>query len=194
MLILASVATVIAVNVYKEGKEISYITISTTPNRTEFFVGEKPNYEGLRINAVLKNGDSQSIDYTECVISGFDNSVATDKQTITVKYKEFTAKFDIKIKEAPKPTPTLKGISMQTLPKTVYKLGEGLDTNGGVILREYSDGSTKIIGLVNSYIVDWEDAVKAGPGTYTLTVKYKENSIIKQTTYDITIESPEATE
>ena len=81
--------------------------------------------------------------------------------------------------------PALASIKLKTLPKTQYKLGEWLDTNGGIILREYVDGTTAEITLVNSYVSGFVD-IKT-PGTYKLTVKYVENGIVARTTYTVTV-------
>jgi hypothetical protein len=77
------------------------------------------------------------------------------------------------------------GITLETLPKTEYRIDEWLDTTGGVLLCEYADGSVYRLSLVNSYIFGWENV--NGPGEYVLTVKYMENGTLAETTYTITV-------
>ena len=190
-IVLAVVIIAVLVNTIKDSKEITQIFISSTPNKTVYYVGEKANYEGLSVTVVYKNGKTASIPYYECTITGFDTTASSENQTVTVRYQGYEADFYIIVKDIPKPTPVLVRIYLEELPKTEYKADEWLDTNGGIIIREYKDGSTRYLTLVNSYIYGWEAALEAFEagveGPYTLTVKYKENGILAETTYDITI-------
>ncbi len=189
VLVLALVIVILTVvnNYKKQGNEISYILISSTPNDTDYFVGEEADYDGLIVKATRRNGEQFIVPISECKITGFDSSAPAEKQTISVQYEGFIVTFSITIKEMPKPTPVLMNIYFEKLPKTEYKVGEWLETSGGVFIREYKDGTTKRLNLVNSYIRGWEEAYAAGPGTYTLTVVYVENGDLAETTYDITI-------
>ena len=85
------------------------------------------------------------------------------------------------------PAPVLKQIRLETLPKTEYTLGERLDTSGGVLLCEYTDGSARRINLTSSMVSGF-DKVKS-PGTYTLTVRYEEKGVVATTTYAIRVMS-----
>lgn len=188
---LISVLLVIVIGANKRGNEISHILISSTPNKTVYYVGEEADYEGLHVTVIRRNGKQSTVPISECTITGFDNTAPAESQTISVRYEGFIAPFYITVKEAPKPTPVLVGIYLEELPKTEYKADEWLDTNGGVIVREYKDGSIMRISLVNSYVFGWEAALQAfeagEEGPYTLTVKYKEGGILVETTYEITI-------
>lgn len=90
----------------------------------------------------------------------------------------------------------LIGIYIDTLPKTIYKKGEWLDTNNGVLMRYYSDGSTSPIALINNYVYGWSDVYYDGEfGEHVLTVKYVENDVIHHTRYTIRlVEDLEVTE
>ena len=178
------VLTVVLPAIEENGQQIKSIMISSTPDKTIYLVGEEANYDGLRVFVTRNNGETFTVRAVKCQISGFDSAKA-GSQAITVSYEGFTASFFIKVEEPPKVVPVLTGIRLETLPKTQYKLGEWLDTNGGVIVREYADGSTANITLVNSYVSGFAD-IKT-PGTFELTVKYKENVIVCKTTYTITV-------
>lgn len=84
-------------------------------------------------------------------------------------------------------------IELETLPKTEYKVGEWLDTTGGVILRHYTNGTTYRISLVNSdihcFVIDSAAGtyVTQQPGVYKLVVEDTKNGITCRTTYDITV-------
>ncbi|MBQ3012935.1 MAG: bacterial Ig-like domain-containing protein [Clostridia bacterium] len=188
---LISMLLVIVIGANKQGNEIGHISISSTPNKTTYYVGEEADYEGLKITVTRRNGKQTTVPISKCIITGFDNTEPAEKQTISVQYEGFIATFSITVKETPKPTSTLVGIYLEELPKIEYKADEWLDTSGGVIVREYKDGTTKRISLVNSYVYGWEAAQaafeKGEKGPYTLTVKYKEGGILVETTYEITI-------
>ena len=189
LVLIAAVAaimlTVVIPGIEAHGQEISSITISAVPNKLVYLVGEEANYDGLRVLVTLNNGDTYTIRASRCEITGFDSSKAMQGQQIKVSYEGFSASFYIKIEEPPKDTPALKSIRLETLPKTEYKLGEWLDTTGGVIIREYVDGSTARLTLTNSDVYGFV-AIKE-PGTYELTVKIVEKGIVCKTTYTITV-------
>ena len=92
----------------------------------------------------------------------------------------------------PKPTeptptePILVKISLAVMPKTEYKVGEVLDTSGGVILCQYSDGTIRRIDLTNNAVSGFHSSAA---GTYALTVKYTEKGVTAQTTYAISVKS-----
>ena len=174
-------------NKKKEGEEVTGITISSTPYDLEYIVGEDIDYDGLIIIATQRNGNTFSVPLTDCTISGYDNTKATDSLTIRVEYKGYIVTFNVQVKEAPKPV-TLASIEMYILPKTVYKISEGLslDTTGGYILRKYSDGSEKTLPLINAYVTNFDK--NWGRGFHTVHVKYKEGGIPKYTEYEIWVD------
>lgn len=120
-------------------------------------------------------------------VTGFDSSNVAEELTINVKYSDFTCKFYISVKEVPKPDPVLVSISVAEMPKTEYKVDERmLDLSGALITKHYNDGTTKNTIILHSYVSGWQEA-RGNPGTHTLTIKFKENGVIKTTTFEITI-------
>ena len=162
--------------------------------KLKYYVGEEADYTGLSVAVNKYNGTVEYVEYSAANASdftfiGFDSTRPFDDQIITVVYKGFSCTYHITVKEVPKPKPTLVGITIEVMPKTQYKVGEWLDTDGGMLLKHYSDGTTERTILVNNYISDgWDEAWAGGPGTYTLTVKYKEEgSKSVKITYEIII-------
>ena len=175
ILLVLFVLTTIGFVVYKNHqKQIKNISISSTPYDTEYYVGEELNTEGLSIQVLRNNKEFYFVDASKCDISGFDSSKPVERQIITVSYKGFICTFSVSIIELPKPVPVLKSIYIETLPKTEYKVGESLDTTGGVLVREYQDGSSARITLINWYVYGFDSST---PGTYTLTLMYYEKNI-----------------
>ena len=86
--------------------------------------------------------------------------------------------------QEPAPVVVLEKIEVATKPtKTVYQIGESLDTTGLTLKATYSDGTTKKIS--SGFTVSGFDSATAG--TKTVTVKYEG----KMTTFTVTVEQKE---
>lgn len=164
--------------------QINRISVSSLPAKTEYFINEEFKTDGLIIEVTKNDGDFYLITGDKCDITGFDSSKPIENQVITVTYKKFKCTFMITIKELPQSVPVLVEIYLDELPKTEYKVGESLDTSGGIIVREYQDGSTRFLNLINYYVYGF---TSEKVGEYTLTVIYVENGIQVQTTYEIIV-------
>ena len=164
--------------------------ISSEPSKKSYYVGDDVNYSGLEIYLRGENLTQYYVSYDEAPddfkISGFDSSAPAEKQTITVEYGGFTDTFVVEIKELPVAQPTLTDIHLDPMPKTEYKLGEPFTIKDAMIVCTYSDGSTKSVALELNHLSGFS-AIKNGVGTYTITVKYRENGIVAQTTYTVTV-------
>lgn len=168
------------------------INISAPPSKTVYYVGDTPNYSGLKIGVeqVGDNGYLLTYDenYSELTITGFDSSAPAKEQTITVQYKGFTTTFTVEIKELVAQT-HLVGIRVDPLPKkTTYKLGQALSYTGGRLICEYSDGTTKTLYLDDPGVsVSGFGAIYA-PGEYDITVEYfDDKGGYAKTTFKITM-------
>lgn len=166
-------------------KKITQITISSVPTKTVYYVNDAFDPSGIKIEAVYNNGSRTVVDLSQCTISGFDSSKASEAQEITIRYKSYKVVFNVIIKDVPRLLPKLTQIYIQTMPKTEYKVGERLNTSGGQFVCEYSDGSITVFDLTNNYVYGWE--MVDGPGTYELTVYYVENGDMASCTYTITV-------
>lgn len=187
VLIIAAVVvfTMVIPAIKRNGEQIEYIMISSSPEKTVYLIGEEANYDGLKVKVVRKNGDSFTVRYKQCEITGF-NSNKAGACKINVKYENLTTHFSVKIEEPPRLTPALESVTLETWPnKTEYKLGEWLDTTGGVILCKYVDGSVYRITLQNSHISGFSVADKLGE--QTITVKYIEKGVPYKLYYTINV-------
>lgn len=184
ILIITAIATPLAISYSRYLKAIDFISLNSAPSTIEYYIGENIDYSGLKIQVTKNNGDIYFVNADDCEISGFDSSMPTENQVVTVKYKGFTCTFDVIIKELPQSVSVLVGIYLETLPKTEYKVGENLDTTGGVIVREYKDGSTSKISLVNNYVYNFSSNK---PGEYILNIIYIENGLQAETSYTIVV-------
>lgn len=186
VLVFAAVMAVITNNAISaaKGNEVSQVAISSLPDKLVYYVGEEPSYTGLIITTTLNNGTSFTEGPEACTFSGFNSEFAELEQRITVTYGEHTFVFTVDIKERPRPVATLKSISLKTLPKTEYKVGNALSVSGGIILVEYNDGSTREIQLKYGHISGFSTEVA---GNFTITVLVEEGGILATCTYNITV-------
>lgn len=178
------------VQIDKENKTVKGIAVSVLPKNV-YYVGEEFDPENLMIQVIAGSNEySYFVDYpnADIKLDGFDSSVPNDDLKITVKYKEFTTSFGVKILEIPSLNPTLKEISVGGL-KTTYTLEKWnrlrLNLEGATLKCVYTDDSVKEIPLIPSYIYG-ANKVDA-PGEYEITVKYSEGAIQKEISVKITI-------
>ena len=178
-------------SVREEQRRVTKIEITDFP-KLQYYVGDNADYSGLAIVIIRKNGETERVEYNSATassftITGFDSSKVVSAQKITVTYAGFSSAYHISVKEVPKPEPILTSISIDVMPKTQYKVGEWLDTDGGMIRKYYADGSYSDTMIIPQYISGWSKEVSNTPGTYTLTIEYKEGGVLKTTTYQITV-------
>ena len=76
--------------------EIVSVYISSKPYKTEYQVGESLELDGAELALRYGNGNTEYIDITEDMVSGFDNQTL-GRQSITVKYQDFIAKFTVEV-------------------------------------------------------------------------------------------------
>ena len=168
------------------------LTIVTPPEKTTYYVGESLSYHGMELTVTLSSGTVLDLDVTNCQITDFDSS-EPGNQTITVKYNDLKATFDVLIVPLPEVPSTSSGVpvglSFKTLPKTEYKVGEYLNVSGGILQLKYGDDTVKEIELDYSHIANTFDNTK--PGEYIIIVKYydPEHDYLAETSYTITVKA-----
>lgn len=102
-----------------------------------------------------------------------------------MRYEDFSCSFTVQIVALPTPVKTLSAVEVEILPKTEYKVGESLDTSGGVLKLIYTDGSVYRIDLLNRFVSGFSS--QEPNDALVLTVKYSENGVLVQTTYTVTV-------
>ena len=113
------------------------IEISELPTKLEYIEGEALDLSGLVVKEVYNNGDKVTI--TDYSVSGFTGEIGT--QTITVTYNDFTASFDVTVREK-----SLTSIAVTSAPlKTEYVQGQPLDTTGMVVTATYDNGTSEAV-------------------------------------------------
>ncbi len=147
-IIVAITAIVFSGYYYFNYVRMSYIQISSVSHKTEYFIGEKLDTNGLLIEAFSNKKSLGYINIDECEITGFDNT-NVGNETICIKYKKFSVSYDITIKDYPEGNVYCKSITINTLPnKTTYKVGENIDLTGATLKLNYSDGTYFVIPIM----------------------------------------------
>ena len=189
VLVIGVVTAVLLLQNKKQGEQISHINVSSMPNDVEYFLEEEFDKTGLTVQVILNNGSHYFVSADKVTVTGFDSSKVNDNLQLKVSYQGFSDYFKVKIKEFPKPAPTLVAIEVKDISKTTYTMAEWnsswLIINDAYIECQYSDGSTYRVTLTYHHIDGLGD-IKS-PGTYELTVKYDENGVLCSTPLEITI-------
>ena len=143
------------------------ISIKTPASKKEYFVGDTLDITGLALTADYSDNTS------ETVTSGFACTpliLATEGvQDITVVYGDVTSTFSVNVKAV-----EMESIDIVTVPdKTVYNVGETLQTSGLTIEAIYNNGKTETVSASNCTCTPtlFETA-----GNHTITVTYKEKT------------------
>lgn len=165
----------------QEAPTLTGISVASGPAKTEFTVGEMPDFSGLVIRKTFSDGTTENVT-AGFTFSDVDTSSAGQK-TVTVTLDGKQTSFTVTVKKAPV---VLTGISVVSGPaKDEFEVGEKPDYAGLVVRMTYSDGTTRDVtaGFTFSQI----DTSKEGKKTVTVTLEGK------QATFTITVKKAPAT-
>ena len=151
------------------------ISVATLPGKTEYSLGELLDTTGLKILVDYGSG------YTETITNGFGvyptaMNVA-GVQRIEVNYEGLSCSFEVRVKDN---AAEVDGIGVLYLPdKTLYKLGDTLDTDGLVVRAYTPNGQFDVYEGLECSPMQLNTA-----GSQTITVKYAG----KTCTFKVTVE------
>ena len=77
--------------------DVEGIEIVSEPSKTDYYVGDDFDSEGLVVHVQYSDDTERVLDHSELVITGFDSSDVELGQVITVTYHEFMDTFEINI-------------------------------------------------------------------------------------------------
>ena len=75
------------------------IEITTPATKLTYNIGEELDLAGLVVTGTYSGGSKKVLEVTKSNITGFNSSVATEKQTLTITVEGRTTTFDIRITE-----------------------------------------------------------------------------------------------
>ena len=176
---------------------LNSISISKTPNKTDYLVGEPLDltngkiklkyYETEGIN-IITTYDIINMTHSGVTITGFSSEEEGEK-TLTVTYEGKTTTFNINVHKKQK---TIKSIKMKKKPKKTEYIQdlEELNLEGGQIVVTNTDDTEEIIDL-NDEEIEILDFDNSKLGVQEIVVLYKGY----ETTFEVTVveETPDET-
>ena len=190
VLLIAGVVILILGSNNNDGTEILSISLSSYPDRIQYYIGEEFDPEGAKIQVFTNDPDSTYfVSAADLVFTGFDSSVAVESQTITISYQGFTTTFNVVVSERPSEPPVLVSIDVPNI-QTTYPLDEwnnyGPRLSKLMIVLTYSDGSTREVPLNSREHVEQPKILNA-PGTTELVIRYSDGVTTIELPITITI-------
>lgn len=146
-----------------------------TPAKTTYYLGDTFDPSGLRVRAAFNTGEVRELAAEEYELSVPDMN-QSGKQTVTITYKDnasavagpdSSTSFEIEVL-----ADVLTGVEIAKAPiKTVYYLGETLDTKGMAVKAVYGD--TKVLLDTAEYTIDATNFDTLTAGDKSITISYK---------------------
>ena len=156
------------INGYR-GETVTALTVTSQPSKTRYLVNEDLDKNSFVITATFANGTSRAVT-NKCAYTYDFSSLGT--KTVVATYEGFTTSFTVKVVN-------VVGLSINQFPsKTEYKVGETLDTDGLVVMAEYSDSSSEDVTSRTHIELITFDSV----GVKTINISYANQSTSFQVT------------
>ena len=165
---------------------VQSITMGTTP-KTNYLVGETLDVTGGTIIVTKESGNTETINITPGMVSGFNSTSEQLGQVLTVTHEGKTTTYTVNI------TDSVSNITLNPGPsKTTYKYGESLDLTGAYIDIVKVNGTTDRKSVTSSMVSGFNSTPAQGtlPSTQTVTVTYGKDTSGNDvtTTFTVTVE------
>lgn len=152
------------------------INLKITNNKNIYYTGEEINLSELIVKGIYSDDSEKTLEILKDNIINFDSNIEGTK-TITVKYGEKTAHFEIQVNKN-----TIKEIRVLKKPtKLVYKTTEDLKLNGMEVEVEYVNGKIENKEIKVENITGYDPNT---PGKQNLILEIEG----KVTNFEITVE------
>lgn len=150
------------------------IDLDSSAVKTELYVGDTFNYEGLKVVAKYEKSELQ-IELKDVTIdTSLVDTTKKGEYVVTITYEGQEAYFKVKVSEKPVEPATLVEIVVDfSLLKTTLEFGERLDLTKISAKARYSDNTEK---AYTDYTVDESGIDYGTAGTYKLKVNYEGGS------------------
>ncbi|MGI6264733.1 MAG: bacterial Ig-like domain-containing protein [Acutalibacteraceae bacterium] len=154
-------------------------SITVSPAKATHIEGQRLQPADLTVTAHYEDGTSKKLNTADFVVADYDN-VTTGKKSVTITYGGCTATVEVTVRQK-----ILTGISIGTLPRTVFGQNEEFDVNGGLIAAKFDNGTT-VNFQMKLDMISGVDTSKMGKQTVKVTFEYQGKTLT--TSYDITVQ------
>lgn len=168
---------------------LQYITVTTQPTKTSYFVGEQLDLTGVVITAHYGSDfepDKTEVVTQDCIFSPVDGTVLTyDTQSVSVEFSDggVTATTSIHLDVSLVLPVSLAVTTMPT--KTQYDSGDELDLTGIVVTATYNNGTTAVVTSSCTFNPDDGDTLTGS--NKSVTVSYESLGQIVTTSFAISV-------
>lgn len=154
--------------------------------KTEYKLNEPLSCSGGSVNVYyygVEEPEELPLTNSAFEVTGFDSSVTgTRELTVTYNYTSSKGKkikkatyYDIDVYDGK----TIESITVMSPAKTIYEIGEALDTDKGWIVVHYSDDTTDNVKMTNDMVSGFNSNINVPDGDFVaqeLTVTYKKKT------------------
>lgn len=152
-----------------EDNTLKEIKVTTFP-KTEYFVGEDFDKEGMVVTAYYNNGQEREIDGYD-IVNG--TNLKANQTSVTIKYQDKSYELPIIVQEN-----SVTNIEIKNPPANlVYKAGDDFDSTGMIIEVTYKKGNKE---NVTDYVI--KNGKNLKNGQTTVTIEYKGMSVEQEIT------------
>ena len=149
-------------------KEVSALTIVEGTLATEYTVGDRVDFSGVKAVVTYSDGTAETVGSDKLTISTLDTS-SEGKKTVSIKFGKFETKVEITVKAATN-EPVVTAIKIvEASFKSIAFVGDTYDASQIQIEATYSDGTVMILGYSDVEVI-LPDTTEAGEKL--LAVKY----------------------
>ena len=157
-------------------KDLDHIVV-VAPEKTKYVLGSEIDFTGMTVTAVYSDDTTRVLEAGEYEVDREVADEAGESVEVTVTYREKTGSFDITVGE-------LTSINITKPTKTVYTVGEELDTTGMVVYAVYSNG-IESKDVTDMAVCEPTEFVEAGQ--IDVTVTYGEIGFTVIGTFPVTV-------
>lgn len=151
--------------------EIESITVTKSPNKTAYVVGQTFDPSGLTLEIHYGDGTSETLEYSaDSGITWSPSRALTEKDTtITIAFAEKTTEITIQVEPV-----KVSSISINTSPKKIeYIEDEKFDPDGLSILVEYNNGEKDTVAYSDDSGISYAPADPLTAQNTTVTITYE---------------------
>lgn len=165
-----------------KGSKAVSIEVDSSNAVVEFTVYDDFSFDGLKVIVNYEDGSQKEVSEFEVDSTSFKKgTLGTYDILVTYQDGKLTLQTTYKVKVA---VPSVKGITVDTSKaKTVFYLGEEFNYDGLIVMANYGSYTEEI----TNYSVTCRGFDKSTPGSYSVTVDYKDGAMSHKAYYTVKV-------